>query len=146
MGSRAPDLEVQHRPNAVAVVLKPLVGLVFGLIRSGGPRPDQIFAGLSVPVQIIPVMLERQDQPFFQRQRLGHIAVLHFVGGVVVADPLLRVFVQHHADVMAAIGKDHAGLPVGDDAAADFGKHLIVLSDVRGVLVYGLSPVRRRPP
>jgi hypothetical protein len=31
-------------------------------------------------------MLERQDQPLFKRKRLGHLAVLHFVGGVVVAE------------------------------------------------------------
>jgi len=34
-GSGAPDFEVEHRLDAVAVILKPLVGLVFGLTSSG---------------------------------------------------------------------------------------------------------------
>ena len=125
---------MEHRLDAVAVILKPLVCLVFGLAASGRPYPDQIFASLAVPVEIVPVMLERQDQPLLERQRLGHFAVLHFVGGVVIADPLLRVFIQHHADVVAAIRQDDAGLTVGDDSAADFGGHLIVLPDVCAVV------------
>lgn len=84
----APDFEVQHRLDAVAVILKLLVGLIFGLAAIGGPDLDQIFAGFTAPVEIIPVMLERQYQPFFERQRLGRFAVLHFMGRVVVADPL----------------------------------------------------------
>jgi len=55
---------------------------------------------------------------------------------VVVADPLLPVSVQHHADVVAAICQDDAGLAVGYDAAADFGRHLIVLPDVRAVVAH----------
>jgi len=82
----APDLEVQHRLDAVAVILKLFVGLIFGLTSSGCPHLDQIFAGFPVPVEIVPIMLERQDQPLFKRKRLGHLAVLHFVGGVVVAE------------------------------------------------------------
>lgn len=92
------------------------------------------------------VALGGHDLPFLQRQRFSHFAVLNFVGRVVVADPLLRIFVQHHADVVAAIRQDDAGLPVGDDAATDFGGHLIVLPDVCAVVAHGLSPVRRRPP
>lgn len=57
---------MKHRPDAVAVILKPLIGLVFGLASSSRPDPNQIFAGLSAPVEIVPVMLERQDQPFFE--------------------------------------------------------------------------------
>lgn len=66
-GSGAPDFEVQHRLDAVAVILKPLVGLVFSLTSSGSPDPDQILAGLSVPVEIIPIMVERQHKPLFER-------------------------------------------------------------------------------
>lgn len=77
------------------------------------------------------------DLPFFERQLLGHLAILHFVGRVVVVDPLLRVFVQHHADVVAAIRKDDSGLSVGDDTAAYLGRHLIVLPDVCAVVVNG---------
>lgn len=121
---------MKHCLDAVAVILKPLVGLVFGLASSSGPDPDQIFAGFAAPVEIIPVMLERQDQPLFKRERLGHFAVLHFVGWVIVGDALLRVVVQHHADVVTAIRKDDARLSVGDDTAADFGGHLIVLPNV----------------
>ena len=128
---------MEHRLDAVAVILKPLIGLVFGLATSGSPDPDQIFSSLSIPVEIIPIMVERQDQPFFERQCLGHLAVLHFMGRVVVADPLLRVFVQHHADVVASISQDDAGLPVGDDAAANLGGHLIVLPDVCAVVAHG---------
>lgn len=51
---------MKHRPDAVAVILKPLIGLVFGLASSSHPDPDQIFAGFSAPVEIVPVMLERQ--------------------------------------------------------------------------------------
>lgn len=58
---------MQHRLDAVAVILKPLVGLVFGLTSSGCPHPDQIFAGLAVPVEIVSVMLEWQDQPLLKR-------------------------------------------------------------------------------
>lgn len=76
----------------------------------------------------------------------GNLAVLHLVGRLVVADPLLRVFVQHHANVVATISQDDAGLTLGDDAAADFSGHLIVLPDVCAVMAHGLSPVRRRPP
>jgi len=61
---------------------------------------------------------------------------MHFVGGVVVADALLWVFVQHHADVVAAIGKDGAGLPVGNDTTADFGGYLVMLPDVYAVLAH----------
>lgn len=59
------------------------------------------------------------------------------MGGVIVGDPLLRSFIQHHADVMTAVGEDYAGLPVGDDAAADFGRHLIVLPNVCAVVAHG---------
>ena len=59
------------------------------------------------------------------------------MGGVVVADPLLRVFVQHHADVVAAISQDDARLSVGDDAPADLGRYLIVLPDVYAVVTHG---------
>jgi len=58
---------VQHRLDAVAVILKPLIGLVLGLTASGSPYPDHIFASFPVPVEIIPTMLERQDQPLFER-------------------------------------------------------------------------------
>lgn len=68
------------------------------------------------------------------------------MGGMLVADVLLRIFVQHHPDVIAPIGKDDARLVVGDDAAADFGGHLIVLPNVFAVVAHGLSPVRRRLP
>ena len=96
---------MQHRLDAVAVVLDTFIGLVLGLASGSRPNPNQILAGLSAPVEIVPVMLEWQDQPLFERQRLGHLAVLHFVGGVVVANPLLRVFVQHHADVVSGGAK-----------------------------------------
>lgn len=70
---------MQHSLDAVAVILKLLVGLVFGLASSGCPHPHQILAGLPVLFEIVPVMLERRDQPFFERQHLGHFAILHFV-------------------------------------------------------------------
>lgn len=89
-------------------------------------------------------MLERKHQPLFEWQRLGDVAVLHFVGGVVIADALLRVFVQHHANVVAAISQDDAGLSVGDDAAANFGGHLIVLPDVFTVVAHGVLQCMRR--
>lgn len=100
---------MQHRLDAVAVILKPLVGLVFSLTSSCCPHPDQIFAGLAVPVEIVPVMLERKHQPFFERQRFRHLAVLHFMRRVIISDPPLRIFIQHHANVVAAIGQDEAG-------------------------------------
>lgn len=53
------DFEVQHCLDAVAVILKPLICLVLGLASSSSPDPDQIFAGFSVPIEVIPVMLER---------------------------------------------------------------------------------------
>lgn len=127
---------MQHRLDAVAVVLKPLIGLVFGLTSSGCPHPDQIFAGFAVPVEITPVMLERQDHPFFEGQRFRHLAVLHFLGGVIVGDPFLRIIIQHHADLMASICQDDAGLAVGDDAAADFGGHLVMLPNVFAVVAH----------
>ena len=135
---------MKHRLDAVAVVPKSLVGLVLGLTSGSCPNPNQILSGLSTPVEIFPIMLEWQDQPLFQWQGFGHLAVLHFVSRVVIADPLLRIFVQHHTDVVAAICQDDAGLSVGDDAAADLGGHLIVLPDVCAVVAHGLSPVRRR--
>lgn len=58
---------MEHRLDAVAVILQSLIGLVFGLATSGGPDPHQILAGFPVPVEIVPVMLERQYQPLFQR-------------------------------------------------------------------------------
>lgn len=60
------------------------------------------------------------------------------MGGVVVADPLLRIFVEHHADIVSAIRQDDAGLAVGDYTTADFGRHLIVLPDVCVVVAHGL--------
>lgn len=128
---------MQHRLNAVTVILKLLIGLVLGLASGSCPNPNQILSGLSTPVEIVPTMLEWQDQPLFQRQALGHVAVLHFVGRVVVADTLLRVFVQHHAGVVATIGQDDAGLPVGYDASADFSGYLIVPPDVCAVVAHG---------
>lgn len=65
------------------------------------------------------------------------------MGGVIVGDPLLRIFIPHHADVMTAVGEDYAGLPIGDDEAANLYGHLIVLPHVCVVVAYGLSPVRR---
>ncbi|MNV74587.1 hypothetical protein D3C71_1678180 [compost metagenome] len=58
------------------------------------------------------------------------------MGGVVVADPLLRVFVQHYPDVVSAISQDDAGLTVGDDLSANLGGHLIVLPDVCAVVAH----------
>ncbi len=55
----------------------------------------------------------------------------------MVSDPLLRIFVQHHADVMTAICQDDTGLSVGDDAAANLGGHLIVLPNVFAVVAHG---------
>lgn len=75
----------------------------------------------------------------------SHLAVLHFMRWAIVADPHFWVFVQRHADLMAAIRQDHAGFAVVDDAAANFGRHLIVLPDVCAVVVHCDSPVRRRP-
>lgn len=59
------------------------------------------------------------------------------MGWVVVADPLLRVFVQHHADVVAAICQNDARLPVGDDATTDLGGNLVVLTHVCAVVAHG---------
>lgn len=67
-----------------------------------------------------------------------------WTGGIAVL--VLRVFVQHHAYVVAAIRQDDAGIAVVDHASADFGRHLIVLPDVRAVVGHELSPARRRPP
>lgn len=127
---------MEHRLDAVAVVLKTLIGLVLGLASGSRPNPNQILPGLSTPVEIFPIVLEWQDQPFFERERFGHLAILHFVGRVVVSDSLLPVFVQHHADVVAAISQDYAGLTVCDYAAANFGGHLIVLPDVCAVVAH----------
>lgn len=137
---------MQHRLDAVAVILKSLIGLVLGLTSSSCPDPDQIFSRLSAPVEIVPIMLEWQDQPLFERQRFRHLAVLHFMSWVVVADSLFRVLIKHNADVVTTVGQDYTGLTVGDDATANFGGHLIVLPDVCAVVAHGLSPVRRRPP
>lgn len=126
---------MEHRPDAVAVILKLLIGLVLGLASGSGPNPDQAFS--APPAEIVPVVIERQDKPFLEGQCLGHFAVLHFMGWVVVADPLLRIFVQHDADVVAAIRQDDTRLPIGDDPAADFGGHLIVLPDVLAVVGHG---------
>jgi hypothetical protein len=56
---------------------------------------------------------------------------------VIVADPLPRIIIQHHADVVAAIFQDDTRLAVGYDEAADFGRHLIVLPDVCAVVAHG---------
>lgn len=108
---------MEHRLDAAAVILRPLIGLIFGLASSSSPNLDKIFAGFRAPVEVIAVVLERQDQPFFGRQRRGDFAILHFMGRVVVANPLLRVFVQHHTNEMAVTRQDDAGLSVGDEAA-----------------------------
>lgn len=135
--SRSTNFEMEHRLDAAAVILKLLIGLVLGLASGSCPNPNQILSGLPAPVEIIPVMLERQNKPLFEQQRFGHLAVLHLVGRMVVADPLLRIFVQHHADVVATISQDDAGFIVGYDAAADFSGHLIVLPDVCAVVAHG---------
>ena len=121
----------------MAVILKSLIGLVLSLASGGCPNPDQVISGILAPTEIVPVMIEWQNKPFFQWQRFGHLAVLHFMGRVVVADPLLRIFVQHHANVVAAVRQDDAGLTVGYDEATDFGRHLIVLSHVCAVVAHG---------
>ncbi|MNJ38061.1 hypothetical protein D3C77_329000 [compost metagenome] len=54
---------------------------------------------------------------------------------MVVADALLRVAVEDDADVMAAVGDDHAGLAVGDYAAPDLGWHVVVAANVVAVVV-----------
>lgn len=130
----------------MAVVLKSLICFVLGLASRSRPDPDQIISGFPAPAEIVPVMIERQDKPFFQWQCFGYLAVLHFVGRMVVADPLLRVFVQHHANIVSAIRQDDTGLAVGDDAPADFGGYLIVLPDVCAVVAHDVSPARRRAP
>lgn len=122
----------------MAVILKSLIGLVLGLASGGGPNSDQVFSGLPAPAEIVPVVIERQDKPLLEGQCLGHFAVLHFMGGVIVADPLLRIVVQHDADVVAPISQDDARLAVGDNAAADLGGHLIVLPDVCEVVAHGV--------
>ena len=137
---------MEHRLDAVAVILKSLIGLVSGLTSSSRPNPDQVFSGLSAPAEIIPIMLKRQHHPFFEWQCFGHFAVLHFISWVVVSDPLLRVFIQNHTDVVTLISQDDTRLPLGDDSAADLGGHLIVLPDVCAVVAHGDNPVRRRPP
>lgn len=44
-----------------------------------------------------------------------------------------------------AICQDDAGLTVCDDAAADFGGHLIVLAHVFAVVAHELSPMQSPP-
>lgn len=68
-------------------------------------------------------MIEGEDQPLFERERFGHLAILHFVGGVVVAD------------VVATISQDETELPLRDDAATDLDGHLVVLPNVLAVVV-----------
>lgn len=71
---------------------------------------------------------------YFSGEGLGHLAMLHFVDRVIIVDPLFRVFLQYHADIVTAIREDDAGLAESDDAPADFGRHLIVQLDVCAVV------------
>jgi len=137
---------MQHRLDSFTLILKHLIGLVFGLTSRSRPDPDQIIAGFPALTQIFPVMIERHDKPIFQWQCFGYLAVLHFVGRMIVAVPLFLVFVQHRANQYSGRDQDDTGPPGGENAMTDLGEHLIVLPDVCAVVAHGLSPVRRRPP
>lgn len=122
------DLEAEHALDVV--VLAPLVGLVLGLRWRAGEDIDDGSIG-DVP----PVPSGHQHLVAFQGQLLGHLAVLHFPGGVVVTDTLLRVAVEDDADVVPAIGHDYARLAVGDHAAPNLGRHVVVAANVVAVVV-----------
>jgi len=54
---------------------------------------------------------------------------------VVVADALLRVAVEDDADVVDAVGNDHAWLAIGDDATPNLGRYVVVAANVVAVVV-----------
>lgn len=117
------------------MVLAALIGLVLGLCRGARENIGDGSIG-DVP----PVPSGHQDLLAFERKLLGHLAVLHLPSGMVVADALLRVAVEDDADVMAAVGDDHAGLAVGDYAAPDLGRHIVVVAHVGAVVAaHGFS-------
>ena len=99
-------------------------------------------AGIAKHVpDVIPVVHAVGEHfPLLERQLLGHFAVLHFPGRVVVADALLRVAVEDAADVVAAVGHDHAWLAIGDDATPNLGRHVVVAANIVAVVVaHGFS-------
>lgn len=127
-GSGPANLEAEHALDVV--VLTALIGLVLGLRRGASENIDDGAVG-DVP----PVPASDQHLVALQGKLLGHLAVLHFPGGVVVADALLRVAVEDYADVVATVGHDHAWFTVGDHAPPDLGRHVVVAANVVAVVV-----------
>lgn len=147
-GLGASNLEKAHCLSAVEALFQALESLVLGLTRRCCPDTFNVEPSVSDIVHNIePVEgFVRDDLVFLERQLLCHFAVLNLVRRVVVADPLFRIFIQNHADVVASISQDDAGLAVGGNSTTYLGGHLVVLPDVCAVVAHGLSPVRRHPP
>jgi len=133
-----PNLERQHGCGVVVEALSQfLIGPILGLASSGCPNTPNVMSGIAQHVpHIIPVVhTVGEHLPLLERQLLGHFAVLHFPSWVVVTDALLRVAVEDYADVLTAVGHDHARLAVGDDAPAYLSWYAVMASDVVAVVV-----------
>lgn len=131
------DFEREHGRSVVVETLgQLLVGPVLGLAASDCPHATHILVGIAQQVaHVIPVIRAvGQHFPLLERQRLGHLAVLHLPGRVVVADAFLRVAVEDDADVVTAVGDDHARLTVGYHSPPDLGRHIIVAVNVVAVV------------
>jgi len=141
-GSGSAYFERQHGGGIVVEALgQVLIHPVLGLASGSCPHALNAMAGIAKHVpNVIPVVHAVGEYfPLLERQLLGHFAVLHLPGGVVVADALLGVAVEDDADVVAAVRNDDAGLPVGDDAAPDLGRNVVASANVVAVVVvYGL--------
>lgn len=131
--SGSAHLEGEHGRGVVVEALgQLLIGPVLGLAASGCPHTPHVMARIAQHVlHIVPVVHPVGDHlPLLERQRLGHLAVLHLPSGVVVADALLRIVVEGDADIAAAVGHDHAGLTVGDHAAANLSRYGVVAAHI----------------
>lgn len=141
------DFEGQNGRSVIVEALSQLfIGPVLGLAASGCPHAPNVVAGIAHHVtHVTPVIhVVGEDFPLLERQRLSHFAVLYLPRGVMVADALLRVAVEDDADVVGAIGHEHAGLTVGDHAAPDLRGYVGMTANVVTVVVR-LSPCMRRP-
>lgn len=141
------NFESQHGGGVVVKALGQfLIGPVLGLAAGRCPHALHIVARIAQHVpNVIPVVHAiGENFKLLERKRLGHFAVLHFPGWVVVADALLWVAVEDDADVVAAVGHDHARLTIGYHAAPDLGWHVVVAANVVAVVVaHGFS--NRKP-
>lgn len=112
------------------MVLAALEGLVLRLRRRAGEYIDNCSIG-----EVPPAPAADQHLSALQGQFSGHLAILHFPGGVVVANALLRVAVEDDSDVVATVGHDDAWLAVGHHPAPDLGRHIVLAADVVAVVV-----------